>query len=127
MTIISFEAARKRKEDRAAPPVEFVVTAYRDGWFLEGMACSDDPGDRLNVADRLRELARLMNDKANELGGKEPDQILIDAQVYESGKIRTWASNRIETDEQAAWAVRQLGNADVKPVEADDGRGETPE
>lgn len=105
----SVRAERQRGDDH--PP--FALIGYLDSMLLEGHDRPWTADELRKVATDLRFFTRWLNDRANELEGKEPDQILVDAVVYESGRITTWASERIETAEQAGWAVRQLAKAEI--------------
>ncbi|EPY03496.1 hypothetical protein [Magnetospirillum fulvum] len=116
MTIDLAQMRQQRRREAENPA--FALVGDSDAMRLEGHDRPWTADELLRISDDLRQYARWLNDRANQLRGEEPDQILVDTQVYESGYVRFWESTKIETAEQAAWAMRQLALAEIEPIEA---------
>ncbi len=105
---------------RPNPPnpllAEFVLTCYPDAFVLGDKGRPWQKEELMKCFSQLHEAARWVNDLANAVRGDDQDQVMIEVVVYESGKIFSWASNRIETHDQIEWAKRQVSLADFDSI-----------
>lgn len=83
--------------------------------------------DGLSQADRLRafakkleEIAGLLRDDAHVIEPNDDGLVLARVMVWQSSRVTTWASNKVETEEQVEWLRERLDEAkgSVAPLQA---------
>lgn len=77
-----------------------------------------EPNDGLGVGDRMRRfagaleaVARMMRAQAQQLEPDKDGHVMAVTIIWESSRVQSWTSDKIETPEQREWLARRFHDA----------------